>query len=166
MDGNGNWLILPNSFEKCTYYMGRSCKICLVQFKGILPTKKKNRKIWPCLGFLNVFQNLLSSPGEASKKLWSFFYLNLIIWHPKHILSHCERSQKDIFHALYQKYPSAIRAACAISEISIHNESGLCYFTKIFHCERKACFISEITINYESGLCYLINIHPLWDEQQ
>ena len=128
--GTGIGWFCPILLKNVPIIWDEAAKFVWCNLKGFYPPKK-NRKIWPCLGFLNVFQNLLSSPGEASKKLWSFFYLNLIIWHPKHILSHCERSQKDIFHALYQKYPSAIRAACAISEISIHNESGLCYFRNI-----------------------------------
>ena len=41
---------------------------------------------------------------------------------------------------LFHKYPSTMRAACDISEISIHYESGLCYFRNIFHYERLVLF--------------------------
>ena len=59
-------------------------------------------------------------------------------------LSHCDvRGLKNVFFMpftppLFQKYPSTMRAACAISEI---------YSTM-------------------RGLCYFRNIHPLLDEQQ
>ena len=65
--------------------------------------------------------------SKANVKILIFFYWNLILWHLKPILSHCEGSRKCIFHALYTS---------TVSEISIH---------------------------YESGLCYFRNIHPLWE---
>ena len=35
------------------------------------------------------------------RNFYPFFHWNLILWHSKHILSHCEGSQKYIFHALF-----------------------------------------------------------------
>ena len=34
-------------------------------------------------------------------KFWFFFHWNLILWHSKHILSHCKGPQKCIFHDLF-----------------------------------------------------------------
>ena len=42
--------------------------------------------------------------------------------------------------SLLQKYPYIMGAACAISEISIHFESGLRYFRNIFDYERLVLF--------------------------
>ena len=46
----------------------------------------------------------ISYTGPDRKKMCiflSFFHWNLILWHSKHILPHCEGSQKFIFHALF-----------------------------------------------------------------
>ena len=44
-------------------------------------------------------------PGALTVSKWEnfvpFFHWNLVLWHSKHILSHCEGSQKCIFHVLY-----------------------------------------------------------------
>ena len=65
------------------------------------------------------------------RNFYPFFHWNLILWHSKHILSHCQGYQKCLFHALY---------TFTVSEITIHYESGLCYFRNIFHYERLVLF--------------------------
>ena len=49
--------------------------------------------------------------GQADRKGGWGVSWNLILWHSKHILSYCERSQKCIFHALWTS---------TVSEISDH----------------------------------------------
>ena len=44
---------------------------------------------------------LKQSTSGSVLPLAMFFYLNLILWHPKHILSHCEGGHKCIFQSLF-----------------------------------------------------------------
>ena len=71
---------------------------------------------------------------------------------------------------MFQKYSSIMRAVCAVSEISIHYESSLCYFRYIHLLWEwlglfqeyiplwEACAILEITTHHESGLRFFRNI--------
>ena len=71
--------------------------------------------------------------GKA--KILIFFSLKFDSFTLKHILSHCEGSQNafcmPFTPPMFQKYSSIMRAVCAVSEISIHYESSLCYFRYI-----------------------------------
>ena len=45
----------------------------------------------------------VSHLGPDHKQMWTFWFFHwyLIFWHSKHVLSHCEGSQKCIFRALF-----------------------------------------------------------------
>ena len=130
--GTGIGRFCPILLKNVPIMWDEAAKFVWCGLEGFYPPKK-DRKIWACLGFLNVFQNLLSSSGEASKKLWSFF-IEIWFFDTQNTFYLIVKDLKNAFFMpftppLFQKYPSTMRAACAISEISIHYESGLCYFS-------------------------------------
>ena len=93
-----------------------------------------------------IFSAFHSPLGVRQPWSWNFdlFFIEKWFCDTQNTFHLIVRGFKNAFfmpftHSLFQKYPSYMRVSCAISEISIH---------------------------YESGLRYFRNIHPLWDEQQ
>ena len=133
-----------------------------------------------------IFSAFHSPLGVRQPWSWNFdlFFIEKWFCDTQNTFHLIVRGFKNAFfmpftHSLFQKYPSYMRVSCAISEISIHYESGLWHFRNIHplwerlvlfqkypSTMRAACAISEIVIHYDSSLCYFRNTHPLWDEQQ
>ena len=111
-------------------------------------------------------------PDREHISMWNFYLFFIEIWF---------FDNQNTFYLIVRGLKNAVFMplyTSTVSEISIHNESGLCYVRNIHPTLDQlllfqkyiplweACAISEITIHYESGLHYFKNIDPLWDEQQ